>query len=88
MREARYTDADVDELARVYVVTWDGPIAFADGEVVAAEWLTAAELTVAGPRPRSAPTAWLWRPTSSAERGHARSRRAVRWGSPLPVPAR
>lgn len=44
VREARYTDADVDELARVYVVTWDGPIAFADGEVVAAEWLTAAEL--------------------------------------------
>jgi isopentenyldiphosphate isomerase len=40
----RYADAEVDELARVYTVTWDGPIRFVDGEVVAAEWLTPAEL--------------------------------------------
>ena len=40
----RYVDADVDEVARVYRVTWDGPVRFVDGEVVAAEWLTPAEI--------------------------------------------
>ncbi len=44
VRMARYDDADVSEVARVYGVVWDGPIVFADGEVVAAEWLTPAEL--------------------------------------------
>ena len=43
-RVGRYADAEVDEVARVYTVTWDGPIRFVDGEVVAAEWLTPAEL--------------------------------------------
>ena len=43
-RVGRYADADVDEMARVYTVTWDGPVRFADGEVVAAEWLTPAEV--------------------------------------------
>ena len=40
----RYADAEVDEVARVYTVTWDGPVRFVDGEVVAAEWLTPAEV--------------------------------------------
>ena len=44
VRTGRYADADVAELARVYAVTWDGPITFADSEVVAAEWLTPAEV--------------------------------------------
>ena len=44
VRTGRYADADVAELARVYTVTWDGSITFADGEVVAAEWLTPAEV--------------------------------------------
>ena len=44
VRAARYGDDDVLELARVYRVTWDGPIAFNDGEVVGAAWLTPAEL--------------------------------------------
>ena len=43
-RVGRYADADVDEVARVYTVTWDGPVRFVDGEVVAAEWLTPAEI--------------------------------------------
>ena len=43
-RVGRYADVEVDEVARVYTVTWDGPIRFVDGEVVAAEWLTPAEL--------------------------------------------
>jgi isopentenyldiphosphate isomerase len=41
---ARYDDADVSEVAQVYEATWDGPVTFADGEVVAAEWLTPAEI--------------------------------------------
>jgi len=44
VRDARYADPDVDELARVYVVTWDGPVRFVDGEVVSPEWLSPAEL--------------------------------------------
>jgi len=43
-RTGRYDDADVDEVARVYTVTWDGPVRFVDGEVVAAEWVTPADL--------------------------------------------
>ncbi|HEY8093711.1 MAG TPA: NUDIX domain-containing protein [Acidimicrobiales bacterium] len=43
-RSGRYSDDEVDEVARVYALTWDGPIAFLDGEVVAAEWITPAEL--------------------------------------------
>ena len=43
-RAGRYADAEVDEVARVYTVTWDGPVRFVDGEVVAAEWLTPAEI--------------------------------------------
>ena len=43
-RTGRYADAEVDEVARVYTLTWDGPVRFVDGEVVAAEWLTPAEL--------------------------------------------
>lgn len=39
-----YEDGDVAELARVWTVTWDGPITFADGEVVAARWVTVDEL--------------------------------------------
>jgi isopentenyldiphosphate isomerase len=44
LRAQPYADDDVCELARVYATTWDGPIAFNDGEVVAARWVTAAEL--------------------------------------------
>jgi isopentenyldiphosphate isomerase len=44
VRDGRYVDPDVDEVARVYAVTWDGPVEFVDGEVVSAEWLSAAEL--------------------------------------------
>jgi isopentenyldiphosphate isomerase len=43
-RAGRYADADVDEVARVYMVTWEGAVRFVDGEVVAAEWLTPTEL--------------------------------------------
>ncbi len=39
-----YCDDDVDEVARVWTVTWDGPVTFADGEVVAARWVTVEEL--------------------------------------------
>jgi isopentenyldiphosphate isomerase len=45
-RATRYQDELVDEVVRVYDLTWDGPIAFDDGEVVAAVWLDEAELTV------------------------------------------
>jgi isopentenyldiphosphate isomerase len=44
VRDGRYVDPDVDEVARVYAVTWDGPVRFVDGEVVAAEWLSPADL--------------------------------------------
>ena len=42
--DGSYTDHDVDEVARVWSTTWDGPITFADGEVVAAEFVTTDEL--------------------------------------------
>jgi isopentenyldiphosphate isomerase len=44
VRHRVYDDADVREQARLYEVTWDGPIDFVDGEVVAARWLTRDEL--------------------------------------------
>jgi isopentenyldiphosphate isomerase len=44
VRDGRYADPDVDELARVYALTWDGPVRFVDGEVVSAEWLSPADL--------------------------------------------
>jgi 8-oxo-dGTP pyrophosphatase MutT (NUDIX family) len=40
----RYRDADVDEVARMWTVTWDGPVAFDDGEVVEAHWVDLDEL--------------------------------------------
>jgi 8-oxo-dGTP pyrophosphatase MutT (NUDIX family) len=39
-----YRDDDVDLVARCYVVVHDGPITFADGEVVEARWLDRDEL--------------------------------------------
>jgi isopentenyldiphosphate isomerase len=39
-----YADADVAELATLYEVTWDGPVHFADGEVVEARWVAEEEL--------------------------------------------
>lgn len=42
--DVAYTDDDVAEVARLYTVTWDGPVTFADGEVVAARWVSVAEL--------------------------------------------
>jgi isopentenyldiphosphate isomerase len=61
VRTGRYADADVAELARVYTVVWDGPITFADGEVVAAEWLTPAEVAA-----RLADAAYIFCPDSVA----------------------
>lgn len=40
----RYEDADVAEVARMWRVRWDGPVTFADGEVVEARWVTVDEL--------------------------------------------
>lgn len=42
--EASFTDDDVDELARIWTVTHDGPFEFADGEVVEARFVSRAEL--------------------------------------------
>jgi isopentenyldiphosphate isomerase len=44
VRAARYADDELTELARIYTTIWDGPIAFVDGEVTAAVWLTPDEL--------------------------------------------
>ena len=44
LRAGRYTDDDVDLVARCYRVVSDGPIAFADGEVAEARWVDRAEL--------------------------------------------
>jgi isopentenyldiphosphate isomerase len=41
-----YDDDQVRLVGRVYRLVHDGPFTFADGEVVAAEWVTAAELAV------------------------------------------
>ncbi|MFN8051726.1 MAG: NUDIX domain-containing protein [Acidimicrobiales bacterium] len=40
----RYDDEDVHTVAEVFVARHDGEVAFADGEVVAARWVTRAEL--------------------------------------------
>ena len=42
--DGSYADADVDTVGRVYRVVSDGPFVFVDGEVVAAELVTADEL--------------------------------------------
>ncbi|UDY37102.1 NUDIX domain-containing protein [Dermatobacter hominis] len=39
-----YADRDVAELARIWTATWDGPVTFADGEVIDARWVTVEEL--------------------------------------------
>jgi isopentenyldiphosphate isomerase len=39
-----YADDHVDEVARMWTVTWDGPISFDDGEVVEAHRVTLDEL--------------------------------------------
>jgi len=44
--EGSYTDAAVDEVARIWTVTWDGPVRFDDGEVVEALVVDRAELAV------------------------------------------
>lgn len=41
---ARYDDDDVCEVARMWSVIWDGPITFADGEVVEAVFVDTDEL--------------------------------------------
>jgi isopentenyldiphosphate isomerase len=42
--DASFADADVDTVGRIYRVVSDGPFVFVDGEVVAAELVTADEL--------------------------------------------
>ncbi len=44
VRTALYDDDDVSEVADMYQVVWDGAVAFADGEVIEARWLTWTEL--------------------------------------------
>jgi len=39
-----YNDDHVDEVARMWTVTWDGPVSFDDGEVVEAHVVTLDEL--------------------------------------------
>ena len=42
--ERSYADSEVDELARIWTITHDGPFRFTDGEVVEARMVTPAEL--------------------------------------------
>lgn len=42
--EGLYQDGEVAEVARMWRVTWDGEVRFADGEVVEARWVAPAEL--------------------------------------------
>jgi predicted amidohydrolase/isopentenyldiphosphate isomerase len=42
--EATYVDDDVDEVARIWSITCDGPFTFADGEVVEARFVSLDEL--------------------------------------------
>lgn len=42
--EVSYDDGDVSEVARVWSAEWDGPVVFADGEVVEARWESLADL--------------------------------------------
>ena len=51
----RYRDAEVDEVARMWSVTWDGPVAFDDGEVVEAYWVDLDELRTRLARDRFVP---------------------------------
>lgn len=43
--DGRYCDEDVDLIGRCYVLVHPGPFEFADGEVVEARWVDAAELS-------------------------------------------
>lgn len=52
---ATYRDAQVDEIARLYAVTHDGPFAFSDGEVVEAFFVTLEELAARLARYRFVP---------------------------------
>jgi isopentenyldiphosphate isomerase len=52
---AAYRDAQVDEIARLYTVTHDGPFAFSDGEVVEALFVTLDALAVRVARDRFVP---------------------------------
>jgi isopentenyldiphosphate isomerase len=42
--DGTYSDDDVVEVARLWSVTWDGPVSFHDGEVVEAHWVDLEEL--------------------------------------------
>jgi isopentenyldiphosphate isomerase len=64
VRAGHYADPEVAELARVYSVTWDGPVVFTDGEIVAAEWLAPAAV-----RARLADPAFSFCPDSVALAG-------------------
>ena len=44
LAQADYADDHVDEVARLYAATWDGPISFLDGEVAEALWVTLDDL--------------------------------------------
>lgn len=46
VREAPFANDAVWALARYYRALWDGPVRFADGEVVEAVWVTRDELAV------------------------------------------
>ncbi|MFZ4668281.1 MAG: NUDIX hydrolase, partial [Microthrixaceae bacterium] len=50
-----YSDDHVDEVARMWTVTWDGPVTFADGEVVEAHVVTLDELRARLDRDRFVP---------------------------------
>ncbi len=52
---ATYQDQDVDEVARLYTATHDGPFAFTDGEVVEALFVTVDELAARIARDRFVP---------------------------------
>jgi isopentenyldiphosphate isomerase len=41
-----YADESVDAVVRMYHVIWDGPVSFADGEVVEALWVSGDELQI------------------------------------------
>jgi isopentenyldiphosphate isomerase len=42
--DGEYADESVDSVVRMYHAVWDGPVTFADGEVVEAVWVSADEL--------------------------------------------
>ena len=39
-----FADESVDSVVRMYYVAWDGPVNFADGEVVEAHWVSGDDL--------------------------------------------